>query len=204
VALDLAHMTVRQFIDATAAAQPTPGGGSVAGVVGALGASLAEMALGFTRGKKAFAQHEADFAAIAGRLANARGAFGDLVADDAEAYTLFQQASQDTGPGKEAKVRLALAAAIDVPREMTVLALAVLDDVASLAGRCNRWLISDLAAGAVLADAVVRLCDYNVRINARSYADTAAADGIRQASARDVARAKALLERIELALQGQI
>ena len=37
MALDLANMTVKQFIDATAAAQPTPGGGSVAGVVGALG-----------------------------------------------------------------------------------------------------------------------------------------------------------------------
>ena len=101
-------------------------------------------------------------------------------------------------------MQLALAAAIDVPREMTVLALAVLDDMLGLAGRCNRWLISDLAAAAVLADAVVRLCDYNVRINARGYADTAAADGIRQASTRDVAKTRALLERIELAIQGQI
>ena len=48
-------MSVREFLSATAAKTPTPGGGSVAALVAAIGASLAQMALGFSVGKKALA-----------------------------------------------------------------------------------------------------------------------------------------------------
>lgn len=201
---NLTSLPVTEFLARTAAKESTPGGGSVAAVVGALAAALGEMAVGFTRGKKQFAAHESDLAAIAARLAKARELFVVLVADDAGAYSLYQQASAATGPDKDAQVQLALAAAIDVPREMTALALAVLADLASLVGRCSRWLVSDLAAGAALAEATVRLSDYNVRINAGSYADAAAADGIRQASARDCGRARRLLEQIDAAVNAQI
>ena len=163
---DLVKLQVAAFAAATAARTPTPGGGSVAGVVGALAAALGEMALAFTRGKKAFAQHEADYAGVAARLESARRAFLDLVAEDARAYEAFQQAAQYQGPDKPAKMKSALQAAIAVPRQMSRQAMAILADLDSLTGRCNKWLLSDLAAGAVLAEAVVRLCDLNVKINA--------------------------------------
>ncbi len=194
---ELIDLPVRQFVEATARREPTPGGGSVAGVVGALGVALGEMALAYTRGRKAFAAHEADYEALARRLANARRMFQDLLADDATAYGLYHQATQAEGPDKDARVQAALAVAVNVPREMTALALRVLADLASLAGRCNRWLLSDLAAGAILAEAVVRLCDHNVHVNAAQYADRDAADQVRQASRRDLHRARGLLETIE-------
>lgn len=181
-------MSVHDFAAATAGKQPIPGGGSVAGVVGALATALGEMALAFTRGKKKFAAHEADYAGIAARLARARAAFEQLIADDAEAYLMFQQAPAQDPQAKQ----LAVAAAIDVPREMAALAVAVLGEMHSLVGRCSRWLVSDLAAGAVLAEAVVRLSDYNVRINAGQYEDAAAAGDIVEQSARDVTRAREL------------
>jgi len=195
---DMMSMTVAEFIAATADKTPTPGGGSVAGVVGALAVALGEMALVFTRGKKKFAEHEEFYAHLAGRLAKARGMFQLLVSDDVAAYSLYQDATRrEEGPDKVAAVQLALAAAIDVPRQAAKLSLAVMEDLLVLAPRCNPYLISDLTAGAALAAATVRLCDYNVRVNVPRVADRAAAEEIRAASAGDLMAAEKLLADIE-------
>ena len=197
---NLLDLSVRDFVAAAAAKTPTPGGGSVAGVVAALGVALGEMTLNFTRGKKRFAEHAEYHQALAGRLARARGMFQDLVAEDVQAYQLYQAAQRkDDGDEKDEAVQLATAAAIDVPREVTKLALAVLADLKELGGKCNTWLITDLLASATLSVAAVRLSDYNVRINIPSVADKAAAAEIHQSSAADLVRAQALLEEIEAA-----
>ena len=196
--------SVIDFAAATAAKAPTPGGGSVAGVVGALGTALGEMALNFTRGKKAFVAHEADYEAIGARLAKSRKMFAALVAEDIAAYSLYQQASRAEGPDKPQQVQLALAAAINVPREMAKLALAVLEDFDSLLDRCNKWLLTDLAAGAVLAEAVVRLSDYNVRINAPNCDDARTGGELLASSEADCRRAHEICRRIDASVKEQI
>jgi glutamate formiminotransferase/formiminotetrahydrofolate cyclodeaminase len=54
-AAEAADITPRQFIAATAEASPTPGGGSVAALAGALAAALAQMVAGLTIGRKKYA-----------------------------------------------------------------------------------------------------------------------------------------------------
>ena len=195
---NLMAMPVTDFIAATAAKTPTPGGGSVAGAVGSIGVALGQMALVFTQGKKKFAEHEEYYTHLADRLAKAAGMFQDLVADDVQAYQLYQQANkQDDGPEKEEAVQLATAAAINVPREAAKLALAVLEDLKELGDKCNPYLITDLMASAALMAATARLCDYNVRVNIPSLTDQAAAADVKKASADDLAKAVALLDEIE-------
>lgn len=195
---DLLAQTVRQFIAATAAKQPTPGGGSVAGVVGALGTALGEMCLNYTRGKKAFAEHEEFYTHLGKRLQRARGMFQDLVAEDAEAYQLYlNSVKMPEGPEREEASQLALAASIDVPREMAKLSLAVMADMAELAEKCNPQLISDLKAAAALAAATARLSHYNVLINTPHLTDKQATEDILAGSQSDVDRADALLKSIE-------
>ncbi len=195
---DLLSSSVRDFVAATAARTPTPGGGSVAGVVGALGTALGEMTLNFTRGKKKFAEHEAYYAHLGERLEKMRSMFMTLVADDMAAYQLYQQTQKAAdGPKKDEAMQVAVAAAIAVPREMMKLGLALLEDLRELSGKCNQWLISDLVAGAVLAAAAIRLSNYNVRINAPSVADKQAGKDLLQASAADLKKAQAILEEIE-------
>ena len=193
-------MSVTDFMAATAAKTPTPGGGSVAGVVGALGVALGEMSLNFTRGKKKFAEHEEYYAHLAGRLDRARQMFQGLVAEDIEAYRLYQAASRrEEGPEKAEAVQLATAVAIDVPRQAAKLALALLADLRQFEPKSNPWLITDLLASAALAVAAVRLSDYNVRINVPQVADKQAAVEIKEASAADLAKAVELLDEIEQA-----
>ena len=195
---DMLELSVREFVAATAAKRPTPGGGSVAGVVAALGVALGEMALNFTRGKKKYAQHEDHYAHLAGRMEKARRMFQDLVADDIAAYGMYQESTRMTdGPEKDEAVQLATAAAINVPRQATKLALAVIEDLVDLAPKSNPWLITDLLASAVLAVAAAKLSDFNVRINIPQVTDKAAAEDIRRASAGDLARAQDLLETLE-------
>lgn len=195
---DILSQSVRQFAAATAAKQPTPGGGSVAGVVGALAAALGEMALNYTRGKKAFARHEEFYAGLARKLARAREMFEDLAGDDIQAYQLYVDASKmPDGPDRQQAVQLAIAAAIDVPRETAKLALAVLTDLAELAGRCNPQLICDLKAAAALAVATARLSNYNVQINAPQFADRQAAEDMLAGSQADLVQAQTLLKSIE-------
>lgn len=197
---DMLGLSVREFVAAAAAKTPTPGGGSVAGTVGALAVALGEMALNFTMGKKKFAQHEAAHARLSGRMARARAMFLDLVSDDMAAYGMYREAAgMEAGPEKDQSTQLALAAAINVPREMTKLTLAVMEDLHSLCDKCNPYLISDLLAGAALGVATIRLCDYNVRINVPQLAEKTEARDIRAASKADLDKADRLLVTIETA-----
>ena len=191
-------LPVREFVAAAAAKTPTPGGGSVAGVVGALGAALGEMALNFTRGKKKYAEHEDYYAQVGRRLEMTRGMFEDLVADDIAAYKLYQATNRmDDSPEKTEAMDIATAAAIDVPREATKVALALLKDLQELEPKSNPWLITDLLASAALAVATVKLSDYNVRINVPNLSDKQAAGEIKQSSSDDLAKADRLLKEIE-------
>ena len=201
---ELIGMSIRDFLAATGSKTPIPGGGSVAGVVGGLSAALGEMTLAFTRGKKKFAEHAAQHDALLIRLSRARGMFEDLTNDDAAAYSLYQEATRAEGDDKAAKMAVATAAAIDVPRQMTALALSVLGDLVALGPNCNTYLLTDLAASAVLAEAVVKLSDYNVRVNAAGMDDKAVAGELKEASTRDVARAAELRAKAEEILGGHV
>lgn len=197
---EIFQMTVGEFISALGAKTPTPGGGSAAGLVGALAVALGEMSVHFTQGKKKFAQHETFYTHLEHRLAAAGAMFRELIADDMAAFEYLQEASAAPEvPEKTAAVQLAVSAAINVPREMAKFSLAVMQDLASLIDKCNPWLISDLAAGAALAAAVVRLSHYNVLVNTPQLEDLAAAGEMRSASAADLARAGKLLKGIESA-----
>ncbi|MBN1555019.1 MAG: cyclodeaminase/cyclohydrolase family protein [Phycisphaerae bacterium] len=204
-ATEMLRSSVQEFVAATAARQPTPGGGSVAGVVAALATALGEMSLNFTRGKKKFAEHEDFYAHLGARMEKTRGMFLTLIADDITAYGMYSRAMKlPEGPEKSDAEALALAAAIDVPREMAKLALALLEDLLSLSDKCNPWLVSDLIAAGTLAAAVTVLCDLNVRINAKNLSDTQAANDLRTASTADRNRAAELAKQIEQATEAQL
>ncbi|MBS3733814.1 MAG: cyclodeaminase/cyclohydrolase family protein [Phycisphaerae bacterium] len=199
---NLLELSVSDFLAATAERSATPGGGSVAGVVGALATALGQMSLNFTRGKRKYAEHADAHDTLAARLDRARAMFEQLVSDDATAYRLYREATrQEDGADKDRAVALATAAAIDVPREVAKLSLALLRDLAAFAPTSNKYLITDLLSAGALAAAACRLCDYNVRVNLPNVSDGAAAEDIRKASADDLAAAEALRDDLERAAE---
>src|SRR3954469_3638025 len=83
---DFLSLPVKDFLAATAAKAPTPGGGSVAALAGALAASLAAMALEYTVCKKSFAQHDAEIRPALAQFQNASRLLQELILEDVAAY----------------------------------------------------------------------------------------------------------------------
>lgn len=192
---DIEAYRIGQFTAETASRQPTPGGGSVAAVAGALAASLGEMSANFTKGKDS-APDNIDH--LSERIKRARAMFLSLAGDDIAAYGMYAEATKaPKGDERDEKLALSLAASIDVPREMTKLVVALLADLRELIPGCNRWLLSDLVGAASLAAAVAVLCDWNVRMNCGQLSDAQAAEDLLAASRDDRNRASSLAGEIE-------
>ena len=150
------------FLDAVAAREPTPGGGSVAAAAGALAASMARMVAAYSPARDADANAFAAIRAASAELAEADRMLRGLVNEDAAAYQSYVEARK-SGDADERKRATALALA--VPMEVAAVACSVLRTLDRCKDACNRNLVSDLGVAAVLAEACVRAAAYNVRVN---------------------------------------
>lgn len=161
------RLTIADFLQQVGDKSPTPGGGAVASVVGALGAALARMVVSYTRGKKAFAQHETALADADRILINAGGLMMRLAEEDAQAYGLVNELSRlpEDDPRREA-LPGAVAASVQVPLAVVAACVDLLRLFERLAGSTNRHLRSDLAIAAILADASARASWWNIAVNA--------------------------------------
>src|SRR2546423_386735 len=78
--------TIQAFLDAAAAKQPAPGGGSVTALVGALAASMGEMVLNYSAGKKTLAAYEPELKRALKEFTKAREILLALMIEDQAAY----------------------------------------------------------------------------------------------------------------------
>jgi len=166
---------VGAFLDSLGAKTPTPGGGAVAGLTAALGIALGRMVLSFSEGRKSLAEHAELHASARERLDAARGQALELADADAAAYARMNELWKlpEDDARRRAEMPAAVQAAIDVPRRVMTIADETLDACASLLGRSNKHLASDLAMAAILAEAAARSAAWNVRINLPMLADDA-------------------------------
>lgn len=158
---------LEDFLGAVAAKQPTPGGGAVSAVCGALAAAIGEMAINYSIGRKATPQFDADLTHVLGELTRARSMMLELVVEDQEAFAELTAAKKldDADASKPAKVAASIDVCIAVPRAIATTALAMLRVVEPIVEKSNRWLLSDLAVCVELSMATVRSAHYSVRAN---------------------------------------
>jgi formiminotetrahydrofolate cyclodeaminase len=164
---DILQLSVADFLAATAAKQPTPGGGSVTALCGALAAALATMAVRYTVGKKSFAAFDAELRNAATLFQTAGDLLKELIAEDIAAYEALSPLLK-----LPPEVRLAhpdyaaaVVAAIRAPQTAAGIASAILDRCAALVDKTNKMLLSDLGIAAVLAHAAVHASELNVLVN---------------------------------------
>lgn len=200
----LVDLSLTAFGDRLAERTPTPGGGSVAAHLAALGAALVTMAFRFTTGPK-FAAVESALAGRVEELERLRQRACELVDRDTDAYdavTAAMKLPKETDPQKAARahvIQLALVGALEVPFETLETALAALRLCAAGAGDINPNLSSDCATGALCLASACESALMNVKINADSIHDKDYASA-RLARAEDMRReARALLESVRAA-----
>ena len=76
----------KAFIEAVASNQPTPGGGAVAALAGALAAALAQMVAGLTVGRKKYAEVNEQAMAVLQAAESLRRELTQAVTEDAQAF----------------------------------------------------------------------------------------------------------------------
>jgi len=195
---DFLQGSVRQYLDRLASGDPTPGGGSAAGLTGATSAALLCMSARFTVGREKYAA----FAENAGRvLAEAeilRETLQCLMEEDAAAYAGYRAAV--SLPKETDAQQLARTAALQeatktsarVPLEIAGHSYRLLELACILAGNCNPYLISDVVVATHAALAAVRSAVINVRMNLSTLQDTSFVSEIEAALQPMIARAAPL------------
>lgn len=171
-------MTER-FVAAVAAVTPTPGGGSVSALAGALAAALGEMVSGLTLARASFAAHHAS---VKGSLTHLKDLRARLVANidrDAasyEAVVVALKLPKSTEAEQAARARALEGAsrrAADVPLETAELAREVAGLITALSAVTIPQAASDLTMARHLAEAARRGALANVRANLPSIHDHA-------------------------------
>jgi len=167
---------VEPFIEQLAAPTATPGGGSAAAASGAMAAGLACMVASMSRGKKAYAQHEAKLSEAIARLTLLRAELKAAIDADAEAYNLVMKAykqAKEPDSGKGA-IAAALRQAASVPLSVAERAVETAAMAESLKTITNPRMSSDLTTAIALAGAAFKGALANVEVNLESMETDAA------------------------------
>jgi formiminotetrahydrofolate cyclodeaminase len=160
------------YVAAVAAGTPTPGGGSVAAVVGALAAALGEMVANLTIGHDLSPEAERQLVSARERLTILRGELLQAAARDEAAYAGYRdaaalpRAAEGQRAARREAVRLALIVATDAPLAVARAAAEIAAITITIAERGNRPLRTDAALSALLSHAALRGALLNVRGNA--------------------------------------
>ena len=189
------------FVGAVASPTPAPGGGSVAALVGALGAALAQMVAGLTFGRKKYAAVDAEMRELGLKAAGLVNTLSALIARDAASYEKVMAAYKlpsepaDALTARRSAITDALLGAAEVPLETARACAAVAELAATCAEKGNTNAVSDAGVAALLADAACRGAVYNVRINVSSLDDKSRGAGLIQEATQLLAQTRAAVER---------
>ena len=138
-AAPLMSMTAARFLDEVSTESPAPGGGSVAALMGSLGAALATMVANLTVGKKGYEGAWAELAGMAERGQALKDRLARAVDEDTDAFNRVMEAMRlpKGTPEQQAErsraIEAANKAAADVPLETARLCLEAIELAATAA-----------------------------------------------------------------------
>jgi glutamate formiminotransferase / formiminotetrahydrofolate cyclodeaminase len=194
---------VRHFVDSVAADDPTPGGGTVAALVGALGAALTGMVAGLTLGRPRYAPVEASMQRVRRDAGALQQALMELMGADREAfdavmlaYRLPRATAEETERRRDA-IQAALRRATQVPIATMQRAVEVMRLARDAAAAGNLNAVSDAGVAAYLAQAAALSAALNVTINIMGLRDLEEGDGYRRASNELLLEARTLGEEVQ-------
>jgi formiminotetrahydrofolate cyclodeaminase len=167
----LAGLTLTDFSDRLASAEPVPGGGSASAIAGSFAGSLLAMVARLSVDRPKYAAYQKTHSRALATGERGRTVLLELADADARAYAGFAAARKmpkETDADQQARdeaTRVAARASSEVPLSVVGECALLLDDVVAMAGRSNLNAASDLEVAARLALAAARGAAANVYIN---------------------------------------
>ena len=207
MSVDILAMPLGEFRDRAASREPTPGGGSVSAVAGALGLGLVIMALEITLARKLDDERKAR---INARVAEARALLARLSEQAPEDIAVFERymaavalpkATPEETTRRTRAMADAAAVATETPLRTARTAVEALGIARESVALVHRWVVSDVGAGAALLSGAVRAVLFNVDVNLDNIATAGARDGYRREREDLERRATALGQEIEAAVR---
>ncbi len=177
------NLSLDDFLAQLGSAKPTPGGGSVSALTGALAAALGAMVCHLTIGKPRYAEHEAAMRAALAELERLQAELTRLIDADIAAYQQLAAAyrlPKEPPEPRDTALREALKPATEVPLRIAEAAAEVLDCLPPVVRHGSSLACSDAGMAALLAVTAIRSAALNVWINLRGYPDAGAAADYRQ------------------------
>jgi formiminotetrahydrofolate cyclodeaminase len=196
--------SIEIFLDELGSKSPTPGGGSSAAIVGAMGAALLSMVCNLTIGKKNYESVSQEMTEALERSEALRFELLDMVAADVEAfdqvmaaYRLPKDSDADKALRSE-RIQDALKMATAVPLRCARACASVIELSEIVARHGNKNVISDAGVAVVSAHAAMRSAALNVHVNVGAMRDG-------DFAAESIAELEAIMtgqnERVELIYQ---
>ncbi len=173
----LTDKKVSNFLGELASNSPTPGGGSVAALAGALGAALISMVGNLTAGKKKYENIEEDIKKIVSSSEKLRYELSQLIEEDVKAFNNFMatykmpKETEDEKRMRTEKIQEALIEAAKVPLKTAYKCLDIMILSREVAEKGNVNLISDVGVAVLMAEAALESAILNVKINLRMIKD---------------------------------
>ncbi len=208
----LVDMTVTGFANETASDSPAPGGGSIAALAGALGASLGTMVANLSAGKRGWEDRVEEFSIWAEKGQQLKDRLLFLVDEDTRAFDAIMQAfglpkdTQEQVAERKAAIQEASKYATLTPYYTMQAAYDCVELLQEMAEKGNPNSLSDVGVGALCIKTAVRGAWLNVITNASGLADKAwAADIVEKARAiwqKNHPACDAIVEKIEAKLLG--
>lgn len=193
--------SLREVLAASASDAPTPGGGSVSGIVGSFGVAMVSMVANLTVGKEKYKDVEPQVKVILEKTGKLMNRLEELVQEDIKAFGKFMEVlkmPKDTEEQKNLRASMmqeALKAATDTPMEIARVCLEGLELAAELAGIGNKGAISDVGVAAYVAEAALNSVLLSVDINIPSIKDEAYVDRIQKEKYGLIVKAAQLREK---------
>jgi formiminotetrahydrofolate cyclodeaminase len=204
----LKDLTITEFLEQTASAEPLPGGGCTAALGAALAASLTEMVTNLTIGRKEFQSVEDEMKKIGKTAADMRKKLQNDIDNDAKAYQEVLAAfklPKNTDSEKKHRsqvIQEAFKNAARVPMEVARDALKIMDLAHRVITQGNKIAVTDGAVGALAARTAALAALYNVKINLDSIKDPAFVEEftaeVENLESRVIQKEKEILEHVEI------
>jgi len=169
--MSLANMNLREFCNETLSDSPAPGGGSVAALMGALGASLGGMVANLSAGKRGWDNKLEYFGDWAVKAQQLKDELLALVDEDTAAFNKVMDAfalpkeSAEEKAVRSRAIEEATKYAAEIPLKVMEKASKSYELLSEMADKGNPASISDVGVGALATRSCTEGAALNVRIN---------------------------------------